>query len=238
MGTSRGAKSQYNFNIDAFFIILIPCLLFFVGGCSPAGGRIADTPARHGVSLKIAVLPFQQIFPEDLRKGAVESPLTGAIFDADESSGRPEGLLEEGFLKHLEKNRPDLAVLAGERVAAVFRNVSSSSLKKSLRQALLETAQELGADLVVVGYLYRFRERQGESFSAEKPASVAFEIVMLKADGGTVVWRGLFDRTQRSLMEDIFQISSFLQGKGRWMKAEELAAQGLAEVMVTFPLLP
>ena len=199
---------------------------------------MADTAVDRGPSLRLAILPFQSIFPADLQKGSVESPLTGAIFDAVKPSGNPEGALEEEFLEYLGKNRPDLTVIAGERVAAVFRNVSTSSMKISLRSALMETGKQLGADLAVVGYLYRFRELQGESFSAEKPASVAFEIVVLRTDNGADVWRGIFDRTQRSLLENLFQFSSFYHGKGRWLKAGELARQGLEEVMKSFPPFP
>jgi hypothetical protein len=90
----------------------------------------------------------------------------------------------------------------------------------------------------VLGYLYRFRERKGESFAVEQPASVAFEIHLIRVEDGALVWRGAFDRTQGSLMEDLLQISSFYREKGRWVTAEELAAGGLKEVLKTFPGLP
>jgi len=150
--------------------------------------------------------------------------------------GNPEGLLETGFLKYLERKRPELGVVSGERAASVFRHVSGLSFKKSLRQALCETAKELNAELVVAGYLYRFRERKGQSFAVEKPASVAFEIVMLRVDNGDVVWRGMYDRTQKSLFEDIFQVVSFLKGKGRWLNAAELLDAGIEQTMQTFPM--
>jgi len=221
-----------------FTVIFGICFVFFFAGCSRADSTIPDVSVKRETLLKIAVFPFQQIFPEDLQKGAVESPLTGAVFDAVKSSGNPEGILEERFRGYLEKNRHEFDFIAGERAAAVFRKVSTSSMKISLRSALCEAGKELGADWVVAGYLYRFRELQGESFSAERPASVAFEIVMLNVDDGKVVWRGSFDRTQRSLLENLFQAASFFQGRGRWLKAESLAAQGLQEVMKTFPVYP
>lgn len=221
-----------------FTVIFGICFVFFFAGSSRADSTIPDVSVKREPLLKIAVFPFQQIFPEDLQKGAVESPLTGAVFDAVKSSGNPEGILEERFRGYLEKNRHEFDFIAGERAAAVFRKVSTSSMKISLRSALCEAGKELGADLAVAGYLYRFRELQGESFSAERPASVAFEIVMMNVDDGKVVWRGSFDRTQRSLLENLFQAASFFQGKGRWLKAEALAAQGLDEVMKTFPTFP
>lgn len=113
--------------------------------------------------------------------------------------------------------------------------MSSLSLKMSPRQALCETGRELGADLVVAGYVYRFRERIGESFAVEEPASVAFEIVMLRVETEELAWRAVFDYTQKSLLEDLFQLPFFLKGKGRWLKAEELLEDGIGQVIETFP---
>lgn len=214
------------------FALLVGLLLF---GCSHADNKNINLSTGSNLPVRMAVLPFQQILPEDLQKGAVESPLTGAIFDAAKPLGSPEAILEREFLKVL-RSRPDLAVVDGESAGPVFRAVSSSSMRMSLREALCAAGKELGVSFIIVGYLYRFRELQGESFSAEKPASVAFEIAMLNVADGKVVWRGIFDRTQKSLMENLLQSSSFLRGRGKWMRAGELAQQGLEEVMKTFPL--
>jgi hypothetical protein len=212
-------------------------LVGLVWGCSPHASRVAYDSMQNLTSLKVVVLPFRQIFPEDLEKGAVESPLSGAIFDAARPVGLPEALLEADFLRSLDNMGSGVSVVSGDEASQVFRRIASSSLKTSLRDALGQTGRELGADTVVVGYLYRFRELQGESFSAGKPASVAFEIVMLKADDGRIVWRGIFDRTQKSLMENIFQANAFFKGHGKWLSAEKLLSQGLDEVMQTFPLV-
>jgi len=184
------------------------------------------------------VLPFQQIVPEDLLSGAVRCPLCGMIFSAAKAVGSPETVVEARFLEQLEKSKPKFSVIAGERVAGVYRRVSTASLKTPLRQILRDVGSELGAEGIVIGYVYRFRERKGEPFAVEKPASVAFEIHLIRVEDGALVWRGAFDRTQGSLMENLLQISSFFREKGRWVTAEELAAGGLKEVLKTFPGLP
>jgi len=89
-----------------------------------------------------------------------------------------------------------------------------------------------------VGHLYRFRERRGEAFAVEQPASVALEIHLLRVEDGVLVWRGAFDRTQSSLMEDILQIASFYREKARWVTANELAEEGVEKILETFPGLP
>jgi hypothetical protein len=75
----------------------------------------------------------------------------------------------------------------------------------------------------------------GYDFSAERPASVAFEIHLLNVKDGSTIWRGVFDKTQKSLMEDVFQASSFFKGGGKWLTANQLAKQGIDEIFKTFP---
>jgi hypothetical protein len=176
------------------------------------------------------VVPFQQMASEEAQSGAVRCPLCGAIFSAAKTVGTPEAVVEARFLELLEKGKPKFSVISGERVAGVFRRVSMESIKNPLRQILRDVGGELGAEGVVVGYVYRFRERKGETFSVEKPASVAFEIHLIRVEDGALVWREAFDRTQSSLMEDLLQVSSW-----KWVTAEELAVGGLKHVLKTFP---
>ena len=81
-----------------------------------------------------------------------------------------------------------------------------------------------------------FRERQGYAYSAEKAASVAFDIHLIRVSDGVTIWRGLFDETQKSLMENLFQIVPFFQGGGQWVTAKELATEGIDALMENFPL--
>jgi hypothetical protein len=176
------------------------------------------------------VLPFQQIVPEETQSGAMRCPLCGMIFSAAKTVGSPETVVEARFLEQLEKNKPKFSVIAGERVAGVYRQVSTTSLKTPLRQLLRDVGSALGAEGVVIGYVYRFRERKGESFAVEKPASVAFEIHLIRVEDGVLVWRDAFDRTQSSMMEDLLHVSSW-----KWVTAEELAVGGLKQILKTFP---
>ncbi len=120
----------------------------------------------------------------------------------------------------------------------IFRRVSASSLKAPLKKVLREVGSELDVPAVVVGHLYRFRERKGVAYTVEQPASVAFDLHMVRVSDGVIVWRGQFDKTQGSLMENLLQIAAFVREKGRWVTAEELAEEGMEEVLQTFPILP
>jgi len=210
-------------------------LLLMVAGCHYREDAGISPPEGKIVFDRIAVVPFQQVAPEESISGVVRCPLCGLMVNATRTSGNPEALVEDLFLKQLDREKRKFGLIAGERVAAVFRRVSAISLKTPLRQLLRDVGSELGAEGVVSGYVYRFRQRKGVSYAVEQPASVAFEIHLLRVSDGALVWRGYFDKTQSSLMEDILQVSSFYRGGGRWVTAEELAQEGLEQVMKTFP---
>ncbi len=201
-----------------------------------------ESPAAAGegkVTLeRIAVVPFQQLVPDDSSGSVLDSPPYGSAISTSAVRGNPEQRLEALFLKKLDESKPTFSLIAGERVAGTFRRVSANSLKTPLRQILRDTGAELGADGIVVGHLHRFREREGTAYTVEHPASVAFEIHLLRVSDGALVWRGVFNRTQTSLMEDLFQIFSFYRGRGRWVTAEELMEEGIEQALKTFPGLP
>jgi hypothetical protein len=99
----------------------------------------------------------------------------------------------------------------------------------------IETGRNLGADAVIIGHLYRFRERIGTQYSVEIPASVAFDIHLIDVKDGRLLWSGNFDETQQSLFEDLYQLGTFLRRRGRWITAKELAVSGLEGILDTFP---
>jgi hypothetical protein len=102
-------------------------------------------------------------------------------------------------------------------------------------EILKKVGNELETEGIIVGYVYRYRERMGYPYSAEKPASVAFEIHLVRVSDGVIVWKGIFDKTQKSLMENIFQIASFVKERGQWVTAKELATEGIDAILEKFP---
>jgi hypothetical protein len=207
-------------------------------GCHYRGDSGIPLPEGKIVFDSVAVAPFQQIAPEEAMSGAVRCPLCGMIINAKESPGSPEAIVETAFLDQLDKKRPKFTVIAGERVAGVFRRISADSLTAPLRQVLKDVGNELGAEGIVAGYVYRYRERKGVSYAVEQPAAVAFDIHLLRVSDGVLVWRGAFDKEQSSLMEDLLQFASFYRGKGKWLTAQELTEDGIDQLLNTFPGLP
>jgi hypothetical protein len=103
------------------------------------------------------------------------------------------------------------------------------------KSSSIELGKELGVDFVSIGFVFRFEERIGSSVGVERPASVGFDIHLIRLKDGVEVWRGRMDETQRPLSENLFKIGSFFRRKAQWLTAEELAGVGMEEALRRLP---
>ena len=111
------------------------------------------------------------------------------------------------------------------------------SKTKSLRaqQISILLGRELGVDAVLMGLVTYFQSRKGSDYAVSQPASVAFELHLTDGKRGTLLWSANFDKTQKSLSEDLSNFSSFLQGEWRWLTAEGLMELGVNQIIDKFP---
>lgn len=93
----------------------------------------------------------------------------------------------------------------------------------------------LNVDVVVIGTVWRYRDRGTVAGMPDSPSSVAFAIYFVEAASGRTLWRGFFDGTQQTLLEDIFQAKKQLKMGLKWLTANELAEYGVRDVFRKFP---
>jgi uncharacterized C2H2 Zn-finger protein len=212
-----------------FFILCVVC------GCQRASG-VSTTLKDDGkvVFKRIAVVPFQAIRQEDADIKTVRCPVCGLVFRTESYTKGSEAVVEGIFFDRL-KDQKAFTIIPPDRVGGIYERVMGGLFKADLLDVLKKVGTELEADGIILGYVYRFRERKGFSLSVEKPASVAFEIHLIRVGDGAIVWRGIFDKTQTSLMENLLQIASFYKEGGKWVTAKELATEGMDEVLKDFP---
>jgi hypothetical protein len=184
--------------------------------------------------MRMAVIPFQPLIPEEGQGNTVICPICGIGYSGGEILKGSEKIVEEIFIDKLHKLK-EVELISSDKVQGVYKRIASESLKEPLLNILKKVGKELGVDVLVVGYVYRYTEREGYNYSAKHPASVFFEIHLIKTIDGSIIWRGIFDKTQKSLMEDVFQISSFFKSGGKWMTARQLTEQGMNTIFETFP---
>ena len=181
---------------------------------------------------RVAVIPFQSVTPSD-GSSTVRCPICGSINPGGTVVNGAERILEEIFTDKLSGLK-DVVIIPSDKTEKIYDQVSAGSEKQSLMEKVLKVGNELHADVVAVGFVYRYRERVGYAYSTEHPASVAFEIHLISVKDGTTLWRGVFDKTQRSLTENVYEVFSFVKGGARWVNAHQLTKLGVDEVFKTF----
>ena len=209
-------------------VLVVSLILSFTTQAAEENAGSVKAPVRIGV------ISFQPLIPEEGLGNTVICPLCSTGYSSGRILKGAEKIVEDIFVKKLCELK-EVQIIPLDKVQSVYKRVSSESLKKPLLEVLKKVGNELGADVLALGYIYRYTERVGYAFSIEHSASVAFEIYMIKPIDGSTIYRGIFDKTQKSLMEDLFQISSFYKGGGKWLTAQQLSKQGMDEIFETFP---
>jgi hypothetical protein len=207
-----------------------------VGACAGPGPD-RDVSITHLPEVnKIVVAGFSPaLSPGDPSDWATD-PITGAVFWAEPV---PEGVAVEMtdilFDKMVEVYGYSLVSPGQARGAFSEILASDRGLKLDALAMVREIGKAFGADGVLVGRIYRWQEREGTDYAISRPASVAFNLLLVRPADGAILWRGRFDKTQQSLSENLFDMSTFLHGGGRWMTARKLALMGLDGTMARMP---
>lgn len=93
----------------------------------------------------------------------------------------------------------------------------------------------LEIDMVVLGTVWRYRARGAPEGRPAGGASVAFAVYFVDTASGRLVWRAIYDATQQTVLEDLFQARKQIRMGLRWLNADELAAHGVSEVFRQLP---
>jgi hypothetical protein len=135
----------------------------------------------------------------------------------------------------LEAGRQTLDSLLAE-YAAGLNNVTMISegelegmlgdFSGDLQAQARKVAAQVKGDAVLISTIKRFVARDA---SESRPASVAFEYQLLAAKSGQILCAGVFDETQQPLLENIFSLRRAISRKFKWISAEELLREGVAD---------
>jgi hypothetical protein len=91
--------------------------------------------------------------------------------------------------------------------------------------------KEVKADAVIYGEVHRFRERIGTDYGASEPASVSFDLGIVDAVNGEVMWNGSFSETQQSLSANFLNWWMLWRAGPHWFTARELAGLGVEKLI-------
>jgi len=204
---------------------LLP-LLLFIFSCTLGPGNFQS---RHASDLgvrnikRIAIFPSEPISLQEKTKLPQSSSAPG-----DEKAGDKEAVsLLSGLLYSAMSVLPRWQIVSDREVRELRIMVpegGEADRAKTLGQLVY-------ADAVISGRILRYRERVGEEWGIKSPASVAFILELWDVRRGDLIWSARFDETQKPLSENIFAIGEFAQRGARWLKAEELASEGVKKAV-------
>lgn len=164
----------------------------------------------------------------------VRNPLVGAVHEAAPVKVEViERMTESLFSKMVASKKYEF--ISPSQVQGALANLFSSNSTLQEGELFVRLGKGMEADAVLAGYLYRWIEREGADYGVNRPASVAFDLYLIRSSDGGILWKGGFDKTQQSLTENLLDFSTFLKAKGKWMSVEELAELGLSELLERFP---
>ena len=210
--------------------------LLVSGGC-----HSQKTPASYDMHTampinKVVVDGFHAAMPQGMQPDVVRDPLSGTAFMAEPVPQNVANRMTDILYNRVAAEK-GYGLVSPDQAKLVFSSIIRSD--KNVAISPIEILQEVGntfkADAVLTGYIYRWREREGTDYAVNRPASVAFDLHLISPAEGTTLWKAKFDETQRSLLENVFNVSTFLESKGKWLTAEKLALLGLQKMLAEMP---
>ena len=212
-------------------LIALACLAVLAGGllgCAGTDHRTHEVAKRPCPVDKLALAPFQTPWPSD-RPLEVLCPISGDLF--------PEAVIPEAARVELTGALPR-AVEKAFHCPLVLPSAVAGALPvrpgrsgQAVRAALARAARKVGAQTIIAGTVFRYRERVGTGAGIKEPASVYLNLYAIEARTGTIIGQGSFRETQQSLSENLFKMGDFFERGGRWLTAAELSEAGMVKLL-------
>ena len=203
--------------------------LLFISGMLLSGSLEVEAETNP----TLAILPFLIERVDDPSRGAV-CPVCGGIYKRGNIQSGSQRTLAQLLQQKMEA-MGTFKVFSFEKVEDAFSKADKGQFELRPTRSAIQLAKELNADFVFVGFLFRFEERVGSRVGVEKPASVGFDIHLLRVRDGKRVWEGKVDETQQALSENLLNIGSFVRRGATWLKAEELSSADMDAILKRLP---
>jgi hypothetical protein len=208
--------------------------LFAYPGSESSLADTADTGATFLRVEKIGVLPFfKGSYGSDITS-SLTCPVCELAFDPANLSPDCDRVLTEFVQDSLEIRYGD-KLIPLEEVKKAYTETPKDEFKDTPLVLAQKVGKALSANSMIVGTVWKYRDRIGGTRAAESPASVAFAVNLVEVETGRIIWSKAFAETQRSLFENLLQAQSFFDKGGKWLTADELAQLGVKEIFKAFP---
>lgn len=188
---------------------------------------------------RMAVVPFlvgaRQPEPDETMDQTLSCPIDQLCIE-DPSLPPRTGNIMTSLVNQQLRDRFGQRMVPSAQVQAAVAKIRLKNASSTPRSLALKLHKVLDVDLVMVGTVWRYRERGAILGVPDSPASLAFALYLIDARSGLQLWRGLFDGTQQTVMENLLHAKKQLKMGLTWLSADELAQHGVEEVFDQFPV--
>jgi len=165
--------------------------------------------------------------PVDIKR-IIVMPVSTAVNTPDGRVGHKKDLATgKAVLTRLIQNyfmgNEKVSILSEEQAASYNQLYNNGS------QQAREIGRRLHADAVMTWNLSRYVEKDGGDYSVNHPSSVAFSYSLRDTATGRILCASQINKTQQSLTDNILSAKLFLHRGGKWISAEELTRDILAD---------
>jgi hypothetical protein len=222
------------------FFVFLSFLIFFVSPPFGMAGNAGPGPSKISFD-RIAIMPVfagkwrpEGTGPDDRTLGCTLAQICEV--DPEIKPGAEKTLTR--LVQDWFQTRFQDQVVPATRVAEAYLGLRPDPKVDTPRALARELGAAVDADLVLVGALWRFRDRgEGPGLDGSR-ASVAFALYLVDVRTGRRLWRGFFDESQQAITDNVFQAAKQVgMGKGlRWLTAEDLARLGVRQTLKKCPI--
>jgi hypothetical protein len=209
----------------AFFVVL---------GLAPSSACAAESENVPFQVERIGAMPFfKGSYGSDITS-SITCPVCDLTFDPENLTPDCDRVLT-GFAQDLLEIRYGDKVIPALEVMRAYRQMPKDEFKDTPVDLTQRLGKALSANAMILGTVWRYRDRSGGARAVESPASVAFGIHLVDVETGGILWSQVFAETQRSLSENILRAPTFFARGAKWLTADELARFGMEEIFKAFP---
>ena len=219
-------------------LMVLGCMCVFCEIPALATTDETQTDVSSAQFRQIALMPFLKgkfESPNGQVDKPLSQPLSQIVFDRGNLRDDADQVLTRLVADSL-KTRFKEKLIPTEQAQPVFDEISKRDTFDTPRKLAKAFGEKLQAELVVVGSVWRYRDRGAIKDMPDSPASVAFQIYLVEVATGKRLWKEKFDGTQKMLSEDVIRGLKQMKMGARWLTADELARYGVREVLRKFPI--
>lgn len=214
-------------------ILILACLVLASVACAHREKDVESNAPLEGIGT-IAVIGFQPAALPHQQPGMVQNPLTRALRYAEPAPQEAADQLTNSLFSRLAR-ASGVDFIPPQAARSLVSAAETPFKAAGDLEIYSRIAESLSADAFLAGYIWRWNDRKGAEFAVESPASVEFDLCLVRMHDKAVVWKYLYNKTQQSLAENFLDVKTFVKAKGRWLSASELAELGLEETVEAFP---